>query len=84
MNCCNDYGVCTRHKDNCPARGPDLPLVARVGRSYPAQHAPGTQIPEVSGWQAIKSLAISVAIVAVLAWVSFLLIMIGQRLGQLL
>ena len=33
MNCCNDYGVCTRG-DACPARSADAALVARIRASH--------------------------------------------------
>lgn len=77
MNCCNSYGQCTQDND-CPARGPDMDLVERINASTPA-FQPDTQVTEIKA----RWIALAALVVGLMAWLPALIVVTGQRLGDL-
>jgi len=76
MNCCNDAGQCTRGHD-CPARGPNPVLVARIKKTMPS-FAPAPEATEIKGvWIAFGGL-----LAAMLCPLLTLIVLAGQRLGD--
>lgn len=81
MNCCDSFGQCTQG-DHCPARGPDMALVARIKASYAVAQSTPKPAQRLHDWL-VKCVAwglISFLAVTVVPLVVLLLIMIGQLL----
>ncbi len=83
MNCCNSYGQCTRGAD-CPAQGPDMNLVERINASTPA-FQPDTQVTEIKArWIAVGAFVCGLLAGLLPLSLPVLLVITGQKLGQLL
>jgi hypothetical protein len=84
MNCCNDYGTCDRNKDNCPARGPNPLLVARIKKTMPS-FAPAPEATEIKArWIAVGAFVCGLLAGLLPLSLAVLLVIAGQKLGQLL
>jgi len=86
MNCCNDAGQCTRG-DDCPARCADPDLVERINATMPSMAQQPVELEvevEIKGiWLMVGAFVCGLCMVLLLS-LPVLLVITGQKLGQLL
>jgi hypothetical protein len=86
MNCCNDYGRCTRGND-CPARCADPELVKRINATMPSMAEQPVELEsevEIKAiWLMVGAFVCGLLMVLPLS-LPVLLVITGQKLGQLI